>query len=70
MTPCWRLHFEAFPDLWNKTDIFSATGASKKLSRTAFDSHGLVGMDIKSHQASPPYYPTEALAHGNAKVDR
>jgi len=27
-------------------------------------------MDIKSHQSSPPFYPTEALVNGNAKVDQ
>ena len=53
VVPSWRLHFESFPDLWNKTGPFLPAGNLKKLSRVAFDSCGLVGMDIKSHQVFP-----------------
>ena len=67
--PCWRLHIQAFPELWNKTGVFPPSGGIKKLSRTAFDAHGLVGMDIKSHHTEAPFFPTDALVHGNTKVD-
>ena len=49
---------------------FGADHAFNTLSWVAFRLHGVVGVAIKSHQDSPPRYPTEALAQSNAKVDR
>ena len=62
LKPCWELHSETHPGLWNLRAPFNPTGGEKQPAKVAFNAHGLTGLDIKSHQSGPQRYPADAIA--------
>ncbi|CAE7343083.1 unnamed protein product [Symbiodinium sp. CCMP2592] len=64
--PCWRSHQLSFPGRWNVQQ--DSHGRSITLCRIAFAEHGLVGIDVKSHQTDSPI-PNSFIVQGNESQD-
>ena len=65
--PVWRIHQEFVPQAWNV--VLPVDGRPKQFSRVSFVSHGLVGVHVKSHQASSAH-PHLSITQGNAVQDQ
>ena len=64
--PSWRLDMEAHPDRWNlRRDL---DGSLVWMVRLGFERHGLVGVDIKSHQHGD-LLPHPVVVKGNEQQD-
>ena len=66
LKPSWRLDMEAHPDRWNLRR--EVDGRLVWMVRLGFHLHGLVGVDIKSHQRGDPL-PHPVVVQGNAQQD-
>ena len=68
-TPRWRDDQVDNPDTWN-VKISVVPGQDPKwMSKIAFENHGLVGLDVKSHQEDTSY-PYPVITEGNDAQDR
>ena len=68
-TPRWRDDQVDNPDSWN-VKISVVPGEDPKwMSKIAFENHGLVGLDVKSHQEDTSY-PYPVITEGNDAQDR
>ena len=65
--PAWKLHQQHCPERWHT--FAPVRGKLKCHSRVAFEDIGLVGLDIKSHQAGTPV-PFPNLVQGNVVQDQ
>ena len=66
--PSWRLQQTELPSAWNIQLPGSEASSSKWYSRIAFSRFGLVGVDIKSHQAQTAL-PHPVIVQGNQLQD-
>ncbi|CAE7809936.1 unnamed protein product, partial [Symbiodinium necroappetens] len=64
--PPWRSHQISHPSAWNVKQ--ESHGRSLTLCRIAFAEHGLVGVDVKSHQQGVPL-PNPFIVQGNVRQD-
>ena len=68
--PRWRQHQEAHPSAWNvRREMPERPDRLTWLSRLAYNKHGVVGVDVKSHQRSTAI-PHPAVVEGNEVQDR
>ena len=67
--PSWKLHQETYPKHWEAKLVDPTTHKSVTLSRIAYESDGVVGLDIKSHQTDSTS-PFPAAVHGNEVQDK
>ena len=65
-TPSWRLDVETHPEKWNVRREHQ--GHTRTMVQVAFDEHGLVGVDVKSHQQGDPC-PYPVIIEGNEQQD-
>ena len=65
--PSWRIDMECHPERWNCHQPIPEKGTAG-LCEIAFDSTGLVGVDMKSHQTQPPR-PYSIVVKGNEAQD-
>ena len=64
--PPWRSHQISHPSAWNVRQ--ESDGRSLNICRIAFAEHGLVGVDVKSHQQDVPL-PNPFIVQGNVRQD-
>ena len=64
--PSWRLHQARHPSHWNRS--LPVDGKMRRMSSISFNTFGLVGVDIKSHQVNSEI-PFASLVAGNEAQD-
>ena len=66
--PQWKADQTRNPGTWEVRMVLDPDPKPKRMSRISFDQHGLVGVDVKSHQTST-LIPYPVITAGNEEQD-